>query len=137
MYLLKVFLTILLVTSALQAREIKITVSDLGTTGQMVDTREIINLKERIYIQEVSVVDKNDPKTMLKPELASEAFRKVKEIGEWKDLYELTQVALKKNIIQGTAVDYFEHNNERFQRTLKWEGKDEFNFSLTIKIEKQ
>jgi len=128
---------LLLVSSVVNAREIKISQSIDGKS-QTTRTDEISDGKVRYTrIQEISIVDVKKPQTIVQPELASEALGKVKEIGEWRDLYNLSQDALKKNIIQGTAVDYFEHNNERYQRTLKWQGTDEYNFSLTINIDKQ
>ncbi|MBL8004841.1 MAG: hypothetical protein JNL36_07080 [Candidatus Kapabacteria bacterium] len=137
MQILRIFLTLLLVTSVANAREIKITHSIEGKS-HTTRTDEISDGKVRYTrIQEISIVDVTKPQTIVQPELASEALGKVKEIGEWRDLYNLSQDALKKNIIKGTAVDYFEHNNERYQRTVKWEGQDEFNFSLTINIDKQ
>jgi hypothetical protein len=137
MQILRIFLTLLLVTSVANAREIKITHSIVGKS-QTIRTDEISDGKVRYTsIQNVSTVDITNPQSMAKPELPSEEYRSEKFIGGWKDLYNLSQDALKKNIIQGTAVDYFEHNNERYQRTVKWEGQDEFNYTLTINIDKQ
>lgn len=136
MQILRIFLTLLLVTSVVNAREIKITHSIVGKS-QKLQVDENYNGKDYSYIQQVGTVDISNPNTLIKPEIPTEEFGNVKHIVEWKDLYNLSQDALKKNIIQGTAVDYFEHNNERYQRTVKWEGTDEYNYSLTINIDKQ
>lgn len=136
MQILRIFLTLLLVTSVANAREIKITHSIEGKS-QKLQVDENHNGRDYRYFQQVGSVDISNPNTLVQPEVPTEEFGKVKHICEWRDLYNLSQDALKKNIIKGTAVDYFEHNNERYQRTIRWEGQDELNYSLTINIDKQ
>ena len=134
MFLFKFFVALLMVTTVLQAHEIKISASG-GSNGKFYSSREEHNgdissivLSGKGYQDiEFSI----DPIEYCAKDVPS------KHICEWKDLYDLAHNAMKKNIIQGTAVDYFEYNNERFQRTVKWEGTNKDNFSLTINIAKQ
>lgn len=136
MFLLKVFLALFMVTTVLQAREIRISATG-GDNGKFYGSEE--EHDDKTGICSLSLFGKGYQKGefALDPVDYSEKYANQKFIGEWKDLYDLAHNAMKKNIIQGTAVDYFEHNNERYQRTVKWEGTNKDNFSLVITIDKQ
>jgi len=134
MNFLKVFLAFLVLTSVLQAHEIKINASG-GSNGKFYSSREEHNGEISSIV--LSGKGYQDIEFSIDPIEYCARDVQSKHICEWKDLYDLAHNAMKKNIIQGTAVDYFEHNNERFQRTVKWEGTNKDNFSLVITIDKQ
>lgn len=136
MFLFKLFVALVMVTTVLQAREIRITAKG-GDNGKFYASEERHDDKTGISSLSLSGKGYQKGEFALDPVEYSEKYANEKFIGEWKDLYDLAHNAMKKNIIEGTAVDYFEHNNERYQRTVKWEGTNKDNFSLVITIDKQ
>lgn len=134
MNILNVVLAFLVVTSVLHAHEIKISASG-GSNGKFYSSREEHNGDISSIV--LSGKGYQDIEFSIDPIEYCARDVQSKHICEWKDLYNLAHDAMKKNIIEGTAVDYFEHNNERFQRTVKWEGTNKDNFSLVITIDKQ
>jgi hypothetical protein len=136
MFVLKLFIVILLLTTTLNAREIRISATG-GDNGKFYASEEQHNDKTGICSLVLSGKGHSKGEFALDPKEYNEKYTDQKFIGEWKDLYNLAHDAMKKNIIQGTAVDYFEHNNEKYQRTVKWEGSNKDNFSLVITIDKQ
>lgn len=136
MFMFKLFVALVMVTTVLQAREIRITAKG-GDNGKFYGSEE--EHDDKTGICSLSLFGKGYQKGefALDPKEYSEKYTEQKFIGEWKDLYDLAHNAMRKNIIEGTAVDYFEHNNERYLRTVKWEGTNKDNFSLVITIDKQ